>query len=270
MRTVAVFMDAGYFWAQVHKIVIGDRTNRNNIFIDYPMLRTTLLEIVNENFSTSELLRVYWYDGPSISDSSAEHRNIQELDDFKLRLGTRNSMGQQKGVDGLIIADIISLTQTKAITDALLISGDADITPGVVAAQSLGLRVHQLSIGGLTSTSPFLLAEVDRGYVWDEKKILSFAKSQARAAEPPKSRVDDGKPNLSGKPAVTANLQQIAAEFKNGIEVSTGIVVQEKSPLPPELDGKLLSFGRKKIGRSLEEHEKRGLRAALKALFKPT
>jgi hypothetical protein len=35
--------------------------------------------------------------------------SVEELDDFKLRLGTRTGAGDQKAVDGLIIADLISL-----------------------------------------------------------------------------------------------------------------------------------------------------------------
>ena len=102
------------------------------------------------------------YDGPHRTlGKSREHKAIEELDDFKLRLGTLNGVGEQKAVDGLIIADMIGLAQSRVITDALLVSGDADLTPGVLAAQNLGVRVHLLSMGPSEATSPYLKAEVD-------------------------------------------------------------------------------------------------------------
>src|SRR3546814_4680835 len=74
----------------------------------------------------------------------SSHVAIDDLDDFKLRLGTRNTYGDQKAVDGLIIADLVSLAQSRAIASAIVVSGDADLTPGVMAAQGLGMRVHKI------------------------------------------------------------------------------------------------------------------------------
>ncbi|WP_186079252.1 NYN domain-containing protein [Burkholderia gladioli] len=176
MRRVAVFADAGYFWVQVGNSVIGKKADRSEIKLDYEQLRAGLLGEVAAQFPNIDLLRVYWYDGPSHDGrKTSHHRSIERLDDFKLRLGTRNGAGQQKAVDGLIIADMLSLAQTKAITDALLVSGDADMTPGLVAAQNLGLRVHLLIIGSDSATSPYLSAESDRKVYWDAKAISGFA-----------------------------------------------------------------------------------------------
>jgi len=113
-----------------------------------------LSEVEKQFGADCHFLRVYWYDGPGTNGKTTEHHAIDKLDDFKLRLGTRNGVGTQKGVDGLIIADLISLTQQRAITHAMLITGDSDITPGVVAAQGMGLRAHLLSLGSSVATSP--------------------------------------------------------------------------------------------------------------------
>jgi len=148
MNRIGVFVDAGYFWVQVAQVVHGSKQARDSVAIDYPILREKLLAEVASQFAGGELLRVYWYDGPgTFSHKAHSHVAIDDLDDFKLRLGTRNTYGDQKAVDGLIIADLVSLAQSRAILSAIVVSGDADLTPGVIAAQGLGMRVHMLSLG---------------------------------------------------------------------------------------------------------------------------
>jgi len=118
MRRVAVFMDAGYFWVQAAHIILGGRAQRNQLTVDYNKLRAELLSRASSQFPNADLLRVYWYDGPGPNGKTPDHHALEQLDDIKLRLGTRNGVGAQKAVDGLIIADMISLAQSKAITDA--------------------------------------------------------------------------------------------------------------------------------------------------------
>jgi hypothetical protein len=79
----------------------------------------------------------------------------------------------------MLISDLLTFSQSKAIENAILITGDADLTPGVVSAQALGLRVHLISIGPAASTSPYLAAEVDKKVVWDPSVVASFAKPAA-------------------------------------------------------------------------------------------
>ena len=65
---------------------------------------------------------------------------------MKLRLGIVNLAGQQKGVDSLIVTDLVELARNHAITDAILLSGDEDLRIGVQIAQSFGVRVHLIRI----------------------------------------------------------------------------------------------------------------------------
>ena len=172
MGKVAVFVDAGYFWVQAGYVAHGAKSSRDNISIDYAALRQEVLDQASAQFPNADLLRVYWYDGPgSHGSKTPAHLAIDELDDFKLRLGTRNGVGNQKAVDGLIIADLIGLAQSKAIVGAIVLSGDADLTPGVIAAQSLGIRVHLLSMGPVGATSPYLRAEVDHKAHWADPVV---------------------------------------------------------------------------------------------------
>src|SRR5271169_5902877 len=62
------------------------------------------------------LLRVYWYDGTS-TGPTAQHLTLAHLQDVKVRLGFVNSVGEQKGVDSLIVTDMITLARNRAISD---------------------------------------------------------------------------------------------------------------------------------------------------------
>lgn len=177
MERVAVFVDAGYFWVQVCKTINGTYKHRREVAIDYDKMRQRFIQEVETQFPGNSFLRIYWYDGPGQHGKTQDHTLIDALDDVKLRLGSRNGYGNQKGVDGLIISDLINLTQQRAITSALVITGDADIAPGIVAAQSMGLRVHLLSIGSTGATSPMLSAEVDRKRAWDASILHAFVRT---------------------------------------------------------------------------------------------
>ena len=60
---------------------------------------------------------------------------MRRLDNVKLRLGQLNSAGQQKGVDSLIVTDLMELARNKAISDAVVVTGDEDIRIAVQIAQ---------------------------------------------------------------------------------------------------------------------------------------
>jgi uncharacterized LabA/DUF88 family protein len=94
----------------------------------------------------ASLLRVYWYDGALSRRLTLEHASLAHMDYIKLRLGFVTGRGQQKGVDSLIVTDLIDLARNHAITDALVLSGDEDIRIGVQIAQSFGVRVHLVGI----------------------------------------------------------------------------------------------------------------------------
>jgi uncharacterized LabA/DUF88 family protein len=50
----------------------------------------------------------------------------------KVRLGFVNRAGEQKGVDSLIVTDMISPARNRAMADAVLRSGDEDLRVGVI------------------------------------------------------------------------------------------------------------------------------------------
>jgi len=283
MGKVAVFVDAGYFWVQAVLLLRGDRGPREGIEIDFDKLRQDLLGLVAAEFPNDELLRVYWYDGPGAAGAKADsHLEIERLDDFKLRLGTRNGAGAQKAVDGLIIADLIGLAQNKAITSAVVVSGDADLTPGVIAAQGLGIRVHLLSLGTNAATSPFLKAEVDRKTHWPDGLVRAFAKEAAKTQiAAPAARIEEVVVAAADSGAVVAaaaisitptevspiDIPSIAAAVFGRLDPTHEVVVSPSGMLPRKLDARLLAAGRKVAKRDLEEQERLSLRAEFKRLL---
>jgi len=282
MQRVAVFVDAGYFWVQTANVIIGQKSQRPNLEIDYPALRKAILDETKVQFPNASFLRVYWYDGPGTHGKTADHRAIEEIDDFKLRLGTRNGEGAQKAVDGLIIADMISLAQTKAITDALLLSGDADLAPGVIAAQNLGIRVHLLSMGPVTATSPHLRSEADFKAHWKDGVVKQFAKPSAIAAkakqaeaitttthEAPTTKPSTKAPakNLKPSQSLTSELKQAVEKTLKEVDQAVLATITSTSPIPSDVDRKLLSECRAVLGRALEETEKRGVRHLFKGML---
>ena len=142
MDRVAVFVDAGYLFAQGSKEMCGRKLLRGEISLDHQALIRALKDFA-ERISKLPLLRIYWYDGTSQGPTS-QHNTLADQADMKVRLGFVNSAGQQKGVDSLIVTDMISLARNRAMADCVLLSGDEDLRVGVQQAQEYGVRVHLL------------------------------------------------------------------------------------------------------------------------------
>ena len=85
---------------------------------------------------------------------SQEQLDLAHSDDVKLRLGFINEYGQQKGVDSLIVTDLVELARNHAISDAVILSGDEDIRIGVQIAQSFGVRAHLTGSGPGARVNP--------------------------------------------------------------------------------------------------------------------
>lgn len=278
-----MFVDAGYFWVQALRVVLGSRLGakqpRDKITLDYSALHVRMLSAVNEQCVGGDLLRVYWYDGPGAAGGgkTQHHIAIDGLDDFKLRLGVRNGIGMQKAVDGLIIADLISLAQAKAISHALLVSGDADLAPGVIAAQALGIRVHLMSMGPDDATSPYLAAEADRKCRLSDEDVHRFATKTVdnEVTESTVSRIQEAKTApVESQPSLP--LTHSAAPTREGATALAKAALNrfddadlaraaKGSSLVNDLDKRLIAWAIDELGRKLEPAERNALRAAFRA-----
>lgn len=271
MERVAVFVDAGYFWVQASHILYGEKRPREEVALNESLMRECLLREVERQFPGIPLLRVYWYDALGKDNSpSWHHKIISRLDDFKMRYGTINSFGHQKGVDGLLLADLLALAQNKAINSALLISGDADLAPGVNAAQTLGLRIHRLEMSGSDASSPVLCEEVDRNVIWAAEEIKNFI-----SAPPPRAEIckdnDNAEQDLEVQPACShldGIFEKIAKEFVEGLDAQEREDVGKNLSIPYEIDKRLLYQGKTALGARLDEEEKKVLRSLVQQMLR--
>jgi hypothetical protein len=66
------------------------------------------------------MLRAYWYDAAKDAIPTPEQLLIARLPRVMLRLG-RLSGGKQKGVDSLIVRDLMTLARERAVATAFLL-----------------------------------------------------------------------------------------------------------------------------------------------------
>lgn len=261
MDRVAVFVDAGYLFAQGSVALSGRKLLRVNILLDAEKALQALADFARE-ISQLPLLRIYWYDGASAGPTS-QHITLAHLDDVKVRLGFLNSVGEQKGVDSLIITDMIALARNRAMADAVLMSGDEDLRVGVQQAQEFGVRVHLLGIRpSRGSQSLFLLQEADSTTEWGPEDLpFLFCKEASGLLEAPAKAVE---PESLAKPAEL--LRKVAEDLAREIpaaEVKTLVLaIRETGQTPKDLDARLLGKGSGALKALLDPSQKRELRAA--------
>ena len=151
MRRWALFVDAGWLFAGGSTAAFGGSLKRSQIQWQPDELVPALTAAGRELVSgEAELLRTYWYDGSPNRLPTGTQLKVARQSDVKLRLG-RSSRQGQKGVDGLIIHDLITHAYRRTIDDAVVISGDEDLLDAIESAQANGTRVHllEIPIGGI-------------------------------------------------------------------------------------------------------------------------
>ena len=184
MDRSAVFVDAGYLFAQGSTALCGQKRPRGMLQLD---IEAAVDAIRSFAFSVTglPLLRIYWYDGTS-DGPTVQHRALAFSQDVKVRLGLVNLQGQQKGVDSLLVTDMINLSRNRAMASAVLLTGDEDLRVGVQHAQDFGVRVHLVGIEpARQSQSDWMLQEADVTHEWTRGFIEQFlAVLDERASQP--------------------------------------------------------------------------------------
>lgn len=262
MDSIAVFIDVGYLFAAGSKLITGSTQKRVDLVLDVKAVRELLID-KSKSCDEGRLLRIYWYDG-AMSGPNTQQLTVAYLPDVKLRLGMINGAGQQKGVDSLIVTDLINLARNRSISTALLLSGDEDIRVGVQQAQEAGVRIHLLGIAPSASNmSNLLRQEADTLTELDKSEISKVLTHAPKAVASPAQAF---KAALSNS---TANLDDVANEVANALTPETrSVVVQGGDYLPREIDASLLAKGRDALGKSLEPPEKRSLRKKFREICK--
>lgn len=175
MNRFVVMVDAGYLLTQSLSI-ISSRQGKKRTSLEVTDPKGLIGLLLQKSRSIldlqgKELLRVYWYDGMLANGLTTQQKALVDVDDVQFRGGTVNGKGQQKGVDSLIVTDLIELTSHHAICDAVLVTGDSDLAVGIELAQRRGVRigvlgVEDLAVGVQHQQSFEITSRADRvGYV---------------------------------------------------------------------------------------------------------
>lgn len=81
MDRVAVFVDAGYLFAQGSTALSGSKIARNLLVLDAQKAIESLKKVSGSKARDCKLLRIYWYDGTlSGARSTIDHATLAHLD----------------------------------------------------------------------------------------------------------------------------------------------------------------------------------------------
>lgn len=273
---VSIFVDAGYLFKQGAGAVLGAKLGRREVRLDARRFVADLATWLCSSHPDEELLRTYWYDGAARGVPSTEQLDVAALPFVKMRLGRINSAGQQKGVDTLMVRDLMVLSQERSIQRAVVLSGDEDLREGIEYAQDRGVRVAVVGIdaGGDLSQSPELVREADEALVLPTD-ILSNTLVRAVPVVPASSMAVPARPVLSsnrasGPPASLASnpFAAHAAAFTRAwlAKAPSGALanlVAARPAIPRDIDAQMLRFAVEQSGvRTIEEDDRRAMRAA--------
>ncbi len=275
MKRIAIFVDAGYLYAQGSACLQGRKAKRENLLLAHELFVANLVDLARKIQADVPLLRIYWYDGTSPGPTQ-DHRTLADLDNLKLRLGFINSVGQQKGVDSLLVTDLVELSRNGAICDALLLGGDEDLRIGVQIAQSFGVRVHLVGIEpSRGSQSLQLRQEADTKHEFSSIEVSTFLKLIEPAfpasvipppSGPPSTVPPPVPPQLekSLQDGIQNVLQRLSTERLGGLAQA----IERTRSVPMVHDRRVLASCRTSLGRDLSMDEKKLMRALLTAAIR--
>ncbi len=261
------------FFAQGSVSLLGKNSSRSQLKLNEAEIITQLKFLALNQSVGVQLLRIYWYDG-AWNGPTIDHLALANMQDVKLRLGSINSVGEQKEVDSLLVTDLIDLARNQSICDATIVTADTDVRIAVQIAQTFGVRVHLVGLEpSRVSQSPSLRQEADTVHEIARADVSKFLKVLAVA--PPTVTLDIG---------IATTAVQKASSSKGGGEKTIGQIVEEaiqrtltpphsedvprlkaalaaSTGVPPEYDGRLLGTCRTLLGRDLTGDERREMRS---------
>ncbi|HEY5330833.1 MAG TPA: NYN domain-containing protein [Acidobacteriaceae bacterium] len=253
----AVFVDAGYIFGQGGVSLTGASVSRTQ-------LRLNEAEIINQLKAIAgsggmSLLRIYWYDGAK-SGMTVEQTTLAEMADVKVRLGSINVAGHQKGVDSLLVTDLIDLARNQAIADAYVVTGDGDMRIALQIAQSFGVRAHLINLEPAgVSLNPQLKQEADTFFEINKSDVAKFL--QVKPLQPV---VLSGLAAASGvvtvESATKQALKTVFANTPDGDLQHLKSAVLSAKQIPQEYDRRVLGTCGALLGRPLDNQERAEMR----------
>jgi uncharacterized LabA/DUF88 family protein len=260
MLQTAIFVDAGYLYAQGAACLGFPKTPRQRLRLNVPIIVSELEAHAKSVEPKGRLLRIYWYDGlPRGGQLNQDQKLLSESANVKCRFGVINSYNQQKGVDSLIVTDLIDLARCHAISDAVILAGDEDIRVGVQVAQGQGIRVQLLGIQPARgSQSPDLLAEADTTKEWGQNLVERWLAVIPEAAPIPIADKGDEADWMAR--VIAQRIETISSAEALSI---AGYATANGNQLPADFDRPSLGLAKQVAGGDLDAKERKTFRARL-------
>ncbi|WJZ03915.1 NYN domain-containing protein [Corynebacterium freiburgense] len=147
LERTTVFVDTSYLLASFYNS--WETGARAQLEIDLPEVVNVLGTMIHEQLG-QPIQRQLWYDGIPESGPHRYQRALRTCDGVQLRAGQLIEWGErrtQKAVDTRLVADMVLAGVRGTCSDIVLVSGDADMIPGVQEATAAGVRVHLYGFG---------------------------------------------------------------------------------------------------------------------------
>ncbi|SFY50616.1 NYN domain-containing protein [Streptomyces sp. F-1] len=241
MDRCIVLVDAGYLLGAAASLLAGE-PSRSRITVDHAALIQALRDRA-ESDTERPLLRIYWFDGAPDRVPQPEHRRLRVMPRVTVRLGAlTRSDGRwaQKGVDAAMHAELTELARNRACSDVVLVTGDGDLLPGMMAAKEHGVAVHLWAVqaaDGDYNQSEDLVAEADERRVLDRAWITQAVRAKELTgvcAPPPVPRPEIAAILSAPLPesALAAAGERTAARESRPAAAATENGTQERVPAP--------------------------------------
>ena len=265
-------MDAGYLYAAGAIALTGSAQNREKMNLRQNEAIAKLANTATGVAKGASLLRIYWYDGLLGGRPSPEQEALANSDNVKVKLGAVVA-GRQKGVDSLIVTDLIELARNHALSDAVLLSGDEDLRVGVQMAQGFGVRIHLIGIvPSRGNQSHLLMQEADTTIEWsraDIEEIMPLRPAEEAELETSAAQKGSG----SGGDVEFDLLRKLASQVVESIAQSelgtvANAIHMNRDLVPSDYDKILLLKGAALLGRNLTQAEKHRVRDNFKEVVK--
>lgn len=167
-----IFVDTSYLLASFYNS--WETGARAQLEIDLPEVVATLASMAQSHLG-QPVHRQLWYDGIPDSGPHRYQRSLRTCDGVQLRAGQLIEWGDrrtQKAVDTRLVADLVLTGVRREFSDIILVSGDADMIPGVQEAVANGVRVHLYGFGW-DSMSAALRQNCDSTTILDPREDFS-------------------------------------------------------------------------------------------------
>lgn len=192
LERTLVYVDTSYLLASFYNS--WEHGARGQLEIDLREVVRVLDRMICQQLD-QPVQRQFWYDGIPESGPHRYQRSLRTIDGVQLRAGQLIEWGDrrtQKAVDTRLVADMVVAGMRGQVSDMVLVSGDADMLPGVAEASNSGVRVHLYGFGW-DSMSSALRHACDSTTILDPREDFAEA-MQLNVLEGPLPPVVPGKP----------------------------------------------------------------------------